>query len=305
LRVEQTIASGHSASDKINFEKNYLSFFPQVQVRYNYNAKNNFTLSFNRGVQRPVYEDINPFLYYVDLYDYRAGNPQLLPSFTSTVALAHSYNSAIVTSLYATFTDNFYDFTAFEQNDQSKVNITTRKNFGRMAVYGIRFFSPVQFTSWWSATFSADVSYQRIKAYSQNGDLNKGTQDVLLSTMQSFTLGAGFSAEANAKYESPTFYGFTQFKANYRIDGGISKTLFNGMGTFRLSITDAFRTERDRGYTNYGNLNLSIVNRGEGRVVRFGFSYRFGNKQLKNAGTHRVSNEDEQRRTGNVAGGGN
>lgn len=305
LRVEHTVANGNSTINKIDFEKNYLSFFPQVQVRYNYNAKNNFTLSFNRSIQRPNYEDINPFLYYVDLYDYRSGNPQLLPYYNSRVELAHSYNSTIVTSLYASFTDNFYDFNAYEQNDESKVNITTRKNFGRMAIYGIKFFTPVQFTSWWNATFSADVSYQRVKAYPQNGDLNKGTQDVLLSAMQSFTLGGGFSAESITKYESPTFYGFSQFKANYRFDAGISKTLFNNTGTFRLAIADIFRTERDRAYTNYSNLNMSIVSRGEGRVVRFGFTWRFGNRQLKSAVNHRVGNEDEQRRTGNVAGSGN
>jgi iron complex outermembrane receptor protein len=305
LRIEQTIAHGNSAGDKIQFEKNYIDFFPQVQLKYTYNPKNNFTLSFNRSIYRPLYEDLNPFLYYVDLYDYRAGNPQLLPSYTSTVELAHSYNSTIVTSLYASVTDNFYGFNAYEQDDQSKVNITTRKNFGRMAAYGIKFFTPAQFTSWWNATFSVDVSYQRIKAYRQNGDLNKGTQDVLFNTMHSFRLGGGVAAEAMFKYESPTFYGFSQFKANYRFDAGISKTVFNNMGTFRLSVNDMFRTERDRAYANYRNINLSIVNREEGRVVRFGFSYRFGNSKLKSAGTHKLGNEDEQRRTGNVAGSGN
>jgi iron complex outermembrane receptor protein len=305
LRVEQTIAHGNSAGDKIQFEKNYIDFFPQAQLKYTYDPKNNFTLSFNRSIYRPLYEDVNPFLYYVDLYDYRAGNPQLLPSYTNTVELAHSYNSTIVTSLYASVTDNFYGFNAYEQDDQSKVNITTRKNFGRMAAYGIKFFTPVQFTSWWNATFSVDVSYQRIKAYPQSGNLNKGTQDVLFNTMHSFSLGGGFAAEAIFKYESPTFYGFSEFKANYRFDAGISKTVFNNMGTFRLSVTDMFRTERDRAYTNYRNLNLSIVNREEGRVVRFGFSYRFGNSKLKSAGSHKLGNEDEQRRTGNVAGSAN
>ncbi|WP_457128702.1 outer membrane beta-barrel protein [Mucilaginibacter sp. HD30] len=305
LRVEQTIAHAISTSDKINFEKNYVDFFPQAQLRYTYNAKNNFTLSFNRSIYRPLYEEINPFLYYVDLYDYRAGYPQLLPSYTNTIELAHSYNSAIVTSLYASVTDNFYGFNAFEQNNESKVNITIRKNFGRMAVYGIKFSTPAQFTAWWSANFSADVSYQRTKAYPENGDLNKGTQDVLLSTNHYFKLGAGFTAETNFKYESPTFYGFSQFKANYRLDAGISKTVFNNLGTFRLTVLDIFRTERDRAYTNYRNLNLSIVNREEGRVVRFGFSYRFGNKQLKSAGTHKLGNEDEQRRSGSVAGSAN
>ncbi|MFD0750666.1 outer membrane beta-barrel protein [Mucilaginibacter calamicampi] len=305
LRVEQTIAHGSSASDRISFEKNYVDFFPQVQLQYNHNAKNYFTLSFNRSIYRPLYEEINPFLYYVDLYDYRAGNPQLLPSYTNTVELAHSYKSTIVTSLYATVTDNFYNFTAYEQNSESKVNITTKKNFGRMAAYGIKFFTPLQFTSWWTATLSVDASYQRIQAYPQNGSLNKGTQDVIVFNNHSFKIGSGFAANLNIWYESPTFYGFSRFKANSRFDAGISKTVFKNQGTFRLSAMDLFRTLRDRAYTNYQNINLSIINREEGRVINFGFSYRFGNRQLKNANTHKLGNEDEQRRTGSVAGSTN
>lgn len=302
LRLEQTNATGDTAANKPLFKKNYLDLFPQVQLKYVYNNKNTFTLNFNRSIQRPAYEEINPFLYYVDLYDYRSGNPQLLPEYTNKIELAHTHNNTIVTSIYASYTKDIYDFNVLEQNDATKVNVTSHKNFGKIAIYGVRFFTPVRFAAWWNATFSADVSYQRIKAYPQNGDLNKGTQDVLLQTMQSVTLGGGFAIDAQGKYESPTFYGFSQFKANYRIDAGISKQVLNKMGVFRLAVTDMFRTERDRAYTNYRNLNLSIVNREEGRVVRFGFSYRFGNTSLKGSARHNAGNEEEQKRAGGVAG---
>lgn len=294
LRLEQTNANGDSEKSINVFKKNYLNLFPQIQVKYVADIKNSFTLNFNRSIHRPDYEDINPFLYYVDLYDYRSGNPQLLPEYTNKIELAHTYNSTIVTSLYASFTKDIYDFNVLEQNDATKVNITTRKNFGKLAVYGIRFFSPIVIAQWWNATVSADVSYQRIQAYPQSGILDKGTQDVLLSTMHSITLGGGVAIEVSGKYESPTFYGFSQFKANYRVDAGLSKQVFNKMGTFRLSVNDAFRTDRDRAYTNFRNLNVSINSRDEGRIVRFGFSYRFGDAAVKGVARHKASNEDEQ-----------
>ncbi len=308
LRVEQTdakAASSTNASSVINFDKNYTNLFPQVAVRYNHNTNNNFVLSFNRSISRPAYEDINPFVYFVDLYDYRAGNPQLMPSFTNKIELTHLYKNVINTSLYVAVTDNFYNFNSYIQNDQNKVNITTRRNFGQWAVYGIRFFSPVDFTNWWNATFSVDASYQRIKAFARNGDLNKGIQDILFSSTQRFTIAPGFSAEISGRYESPTFYGYVNFKANYRFDGGISKSVFNNMGTLKLTMGDMFRTDRDRGSIQYQNLNMAIINREEGRVVRLGFSYRFGNKQLKSARTRGSGNEEEQSRTGSVAGSGN
>jgi iron complex outermembrane receptor protein len=303
IRAEQTNARGDSIHNVVGIKKNYLDWFPQWQIRYSVNDKNEFALSYNRSIQRPEYDVINPFLYYVDLYDYRSGNPNLLPEYTNKVELSYMYNKTIVTSLYYIHTSDIYDFSTLIQNDATKVNITTRKNFGNIYIYGVRFFSPVRFNSWWNANFSVDASYQRIKAYPENGNLNKGTQDVLLSTLQSFSISNTIKAEIAGKYESPTFYGFSQFKANYRVDAGISKQVFNKNGTFKLSVDDIFRTERDYAYTNYQNLNLSIVNRGEGRIARFGFTYRFGKISLKNSTKHNAGNEDEQRRAGGVAGG--
>jgi iron complex outermembrane receptor protein len=305
LRVEQTNSKGDSTQTLLRIKKNYLDLFPQAQLRYSPNAKNDFAISFNRSIQRPVYEDINPFLYYVDLYDYRSGNPNLLPEYSNKIELSHTYNKTIVTSLYATVTTNIYDFNVLLQNDSSKVNITTRKNFGDIYIYGLRFFTPLQFTSWWTGNISLDASYQRIKAYKENGNLDKGTQDILLSSLQSFRIASTWAAEISGKYESPTFYGFSQFKANYRVDAGISKQVFDKKGTLRLSVTDIFRTERDRAYSNYQNLNVSIINRDEGRIVRFGFTYRFGKISLKSSTRHNAGNEDEQKRAGGVAGSAN
>ncbi|MDB5009504.1 MAG: hypothetical protein JWQ06_293, partial [Mucilaginibacter sp.] len=242
LRAEQTNANGSSLNLRPIVNKSYLNFFPQVQLVYQYDKKNEFTLSFNRGIQRPLYTDLNPFLYYADLYDYRAGNPSLLPAYSNSIQLSHSYNKALITTLYAQITSGFYGFNDFQQNDSTKVNISTTQNFGTYSVYGLKFFAPVDITIWWSAGFLMDASYQRIKAYAVNGNLNKGTQYIELSTNQKFNISNTIAAEVVGRYESPTFYGINQFKANYNVDVGISKQLFSKKASLKLSVSDIFNT---------------------------------------------------------------
>ena len=302
LRAEQTNSNGNAVTAMNSVKKNYIDLFPTATLIYQYNDKNDFTFGFNRGIHRPLYEEINPFLYYVDLYDYSSGNPYLLPQYTNRIELSHTYNKTLITTLYAAVVSDAYDFNVPGQNDSSKVYITTKKNFGTSSVYGLRFYAPVEFNKWWSANFNLDASYQRYKAYPANGNLNKGTYSIIAETTQNFTISETITAELYGKYESPTFYGIDQFKSLYFVNAGISKQLFDKKGSLKLSINDIFNTLRDRGQINYQNLNVSIVDRKESRILQLGFIYRFGNISLKNIMKPNAGSEDEQKRAGGVAG---
>ncbi len=305
LRAEQTISNGNSLTMMSAVKKSYVDWFPHVQLNYTVNEKNELNVSYDRGINRALYEQINPFRRYVDLYDYTAGNPNLLPQYTDKIELTHTYNKTLVTSLYGMTTTNFYGFTNLVQNDSNKVSITTNSNFGTYSILGIRVSTPVVFTSWWDASFGVDASYQRIKAYPQYGNLNKGTQDVIFSGTQTFKICNTLTAQLLGKYESPTFYGIGQFKSVYRIDAAVSKQLFNKSATLRFYVNDIFNTQRDYDVIKYQNLNATIFDKVESRWFKLSFSYKFGNNSLKGNAKHNAGNEDEQNRAGGIAGTGN
>lgn len=303
LRGEQTSANGNSVTLNSKINRNFFDLFPHASLTWSKNDKNDFTFSYNRGNTRPAYEDINPFLYYVDLYDYRSGNPNLKPEYADNIELTHTFNKIITTTLYASFVSNSYDFGFYKQNDTSKVNILTHTNFGKINNYGLRFSAPAVITAWWMADFHADISYQRYIAYPQYGNLDKGTQDVILNELNTFRINSRVTATLSGAYESPNFYGISQNKARYSIDAGIGTQLFNKRGTLRFNVLDVFNTLRDRTQTNYQNLNLTVMDKKESQAGRLTFTYRFGKTTVKAAADHRTGNEEEQKRIGN--GGGN
>ncbi|MDO3644845.1 outer membrane beta-barrel family protein [Mucilaginibacter sp. L3T2-6] len=303
LRAEQTVANGNSVTQGSKIDRNFFDLFPHLAITWSKDDKNEYTLSYNRGSTRPAYEEINPFLYYVDLYDYRSGNPYLKPEYAHNIELTHVFNKIITTTLYASLVSNSYEFGFYKQNDTTKVNILTHTNFGKINNYGLRFSAPAVIKAWWTADFHADISYQRYIAYPQNGNLNKGTQDVILNVLNTFKISPAVTATLSGDYESPTFYGITQNKARHRINAGIGTQLFNKRGTLRLNAEDIFNTDRDNTYTNYQNINLTVKDKKETRVARLTFIYRFGKTTVKAAKVHHTGDEEEQKRIGN--GGGN
>jgi len=303
LRADQTSADGNSITMNSKIDRDFFDLFPHVALTWSKNDKNEYTLSYNRGSTRPAYEEINPFLYYVDLYDYRSGNPYLKPEYAHNIELTHVFNKIITTTLYASLVSNSYEFGFYKQNDTTKVNILTHTNFGKINNFGIRFSAPAVIRAWWTADFHADVSYQRYIAYPENGNLNKGTQDVILNVLNTFRISPRVTATLSGDYESPTFYGITQNKTHFRINAGIGTQLFNKRGTLRLNAEDIFNTERDNTYTNYQNINLMVRDKKETQVARLSFTYRFGKTSVKAAKVHHPGNEEEQKRIGN--GGGN
>ncbi|AYL97190.1 outer membrane beta-barrel protein [Mucilaginibacter celer] len=303
VRAENTSTSGSSwainqVTPRVN-TNSYFNVFPQVQVNYDVDKKNTLGVGYNRGIHRPMYEDINPFLYYTDLYDYRAGNPNLKPEFTNTIQLSHTYNQSISTQIYYSITNDAYDFPVYLQNDSSKVNITIRNNFGQVFTYGASFYAPAQITKWWNADFNVDAMYVRYKAYARYGNFNRAKQDIILSTTQTFSITGTTTAEILGRYETPTIYGVNNLKSSYSVNVGISRQILNKLGTLKLTVMDIFNTDRVRNYAIYQNINLSETSKRDTRIVRLNFSYRFGKSTVKSATKRNTGNDDERRRTGN------
>jgi len=135
LRLENTIAKGTQITNNKSFEKNYTQLFPTAYASYTADKKNTFALSYGRRIDRPNYQDMNPFTYFLDKFSYREGNPNLTPQFTQNVELSHNYKGQLNTSVnYTRTTDVITDI--FTQNDvdsslaYKRQNIATRRNIG-------------------------------------------------------------------------------------------------------------------------------------------------------------------------------
>ncbi len=99
LRLENTIAKGYQVNNDSTFKRNFTNLFPSAFISYALNKANQFTVSYSRRVNRPNYQDLNPFIYFLDSLSYRQGNPFLLPQFAHNIELSHSFKNKLITTL--------------------------------------------------------------------------------------------------------------------------------------------------------------------------------------------------------------
>ena len=106
IRAENTDLIGRNKEKGFELKKQYYNIFPNISIEYVFSEKNKFQLNINRRIDRPQYNDISPFRSYTDQYSYNEGNPFLLPQYSNTIEITHSYKELLTNTFTYTKIDN-------------------------------------------------------------------------------------------------------------------------------------------------------------------------------------------------------
>ncbi|MCB0554875.1 MAG: TonB-dependent receptor [Phaeodactylibacter sp.] len=300
LRVEQTNTTGELDSyregEDQRFDRHYLDFFPSGGLSYAPNDKNNFQLSYSRRINRPSYQDLNPFLGKMDELTYEQGNPFLRPEYANNIQLTHSFNYRFNTTFSFGYTQDL--ITRIVDTAQVDAAYITWLNLAEQYNYSLNFSAPVPVTEWWSAFTSVTGSYTENKADYGDGKtvaLSKPTFNIY--SQQTFRLPWDLSMEVSGWYNAPSIWGGTfVMESMWSIDAGIQKKVLDGRGNIRLSVSDIFKSNEWTGVTEFGALYMKANGGWDSRRFRVNFSYLFGNEQVKSARKRATGLEDEQNR---------
>jgi iron complex outermembrane recepter protein len=318
LRVENTVSDGKSTGLQYNsatssyvsydssINRNYTDLFPSFALTFNKNPMSQFGITYSRRIDRPAYQDLNPFEFKLNDYTFMKGNTQLKPQYTNSFGLTHTYKYKLNTQLnYSHVKDIFTQLP--DTTDKSK-SFLTKKNLATQDIVSLNISYPYQ-KKWYSFFVNVNSYYSLYKANFGGGDRNVNL-DVFALTFymqNSFNLGTGFKAELSGFYSSPTIWQGT-FKsiAMYSIDGGLQKNILKGKGMLKASVSDMFRLMKWKGNTNFSGQFNEASGRWESRQFKLNFTYRFGNAMVKAARQRKTSIEDENKRTQQSGGmGGN
>ncbi len=312
LRMESTVSrgtleAGETTTGDNDVKREYTDFFPSGAISFNASQKHAFNLTYSRRIDRPGYQDLNPFENRLDELTYQKGNAFLKPQYTNSFELTHTFlyrfNTTIGYSRIKDFSTQIIDTTL-----KTRAFIT-QKNLASQEIYSINFALPFQITKWWSMFMNINAFHSQYKATFEDGKtINQGVNSMSLYGQHGFTFKDGFSAEISGWYSAPTIWGGTfRSKAMGGLDIGFQKQLFNNKGSIKLSYTDLLRTMRWRGISDFGGSYIDASGRWESQQLRMNFTYRFGNNQVKAARQRNRGNEDESKRikTGGGGIGGN
>ncbi len=294
LRAENTSSNGNLVTRSQVVDRNYLNFFPSLFLQESINAKNDVGFTYSRRIDRPSYDNLNPFVYYLDQYTYSQGNPFLKPQYTQSFELNYTYNKTINVSLGYSHTR---DVATEVIQTVNKATYVTQLNLQKQNSYNININAPFTFAKWWTGNLNFNGFYLGFKSDSLlGGNLNKGRAAFQAKALQTFTFGKGFKAELSGDYQSPLVYGVFNIKPQYAVDAGLSKSFANKKANLKFSVSDIFNTRTNNLTSNYQNTNIVVYQKRDSRVALLTLTYNFGNSKLAPTRRHNSGADAEKNR---------
>lgn len=315
LRLENTVSDGNSTGLKYNsntslydnydssIHRNYTNLFPSAAITFNKNPMSQFGITYSRRIDRPNYQDLNPFEFKLNDYTFMKGNTQLRPQYTNSFGLTHTYKYKLNTQLNYSHVKDI--FTQLPDTTEGSKSFLTKKNLATQDIVSLNISYPFQY-KWYGFFVNLNSYYSMYKADFGGGDraINLDVFALSFFMQNTFNLGKGFKAELSGFYNSPTIWqGTFKSKAIYGIDGGLQKSLFKGKATAKIALSDMFRIMKWSGSNNFTGQYNEASGRWESRQFKLNFSYRFGSTQIKAARQRKSAIEEENKRTENSGGG--
>lgn len=304
LRMENTDYEGQLLSakkDTVN-TNNYTEFFPSAALTYTFNKKMGLNATYSRRIDRPSYQDLNPFENKLDELTFQRGNPMLRPQFTNSFEISPTYQGyPVMTFGYSHTKDVFTQVLKTDMRD-TRATFITNENLADQKNFSLSINAPTPIAKWWEGFVSLTGYRSHFKADFSTPETPNFTVDQSFNAFNAYSeqtikLPKGFSVQVSGWFNSRAFWGTLRSTPQGSMDLGIQKKLFDGKGDLRLRFGDILHTAGWGGENLFTpNLKMTANGRWESRTVTMNFSYRFGSSEVKEARQRKTGLEDEKNR---------
>ena len=100
LRYEHTWMESNQFTQRQINRSHYGRFYPTLHLNWQLKDNQNLALAANWGIERPNFNDLNPFRIYTSTTDYMTGNPYLAAAYTRNVEINYSNGKGLYAVLY-------------------------------------------------------------------------------------------------------------------------------------------------------------------------------------------------------------
>lgn len=294
LRGEQTNSKGNSITLGQTFSRNYFNLFPSIYILHTFNEKKGITghLNYSRRLQRPAFNDLNPYRLQVHNFMILTGNPDLLPQYSHNFEVGGSIQRYTLNVYYTATKQPIGVLTTPLNNNilQSKSD-----NFTRGTEYGINLGLLVRILKIWNTNNSLSV----YNAFKKINDFTIRQTSFSVKSIHTITLKGIMDIDAIGEYNSPYINSNSRMGRLLYFDMSFSRKFFKERANLKLYFADIFNTIYEKGITDYSNTHIYSYQKRPTRTVSISFSYNF--KYGKKLSTKDIDqgNTEERKRMGN------
>jgi hypothetical protein len=293
MRAEQTIANGETGRVK-TLSRNYLQWFPSAFLTRKITSDVSTVLQYSRRVNRPSFQQQNPFIFFLDSLTYTRGNPLLRPEITDGGKMSVTYQGQPFFGVSFNRTSD-----VIFQNAPKQVGDTayaTPENLARFDNVAIELNFPIQFGKKISGFGGNQLIRNHYKAEYLGGVYDEARWHWMVYGQVTFKPSSTISIEASGFYMTKFLNEFITIQPMGNINFGVAKSFWNKKGRLSLNFSDVLYSNQTNAQILYQDIDVSFRERSDSRNVRLVFNYSFGNQQLKAARNRTTAADAETNR---------
>ena len=275
----------------LDFDKNFLGLFPTLNLTFELNENENFTIGYNRRINRPRSWFINPFPSRSSRTNIFQGNPDLDPAFANAIDIGYlkSWEDLTVTSsVYYQVESNSFERIQ-EQTGQVTsdgivmirsipINLSTNERIG--AELGV-IYNPARWLR-----LSGSFNFFQFETEGVFNEVDFGAKNTSWFSRfgSKVTLPGKIDWQTNARYRGPRLNAQTKTKGIFSLDLAFSKDVFKEKATIALSARDLLNSRKRMQLTETPFFTSDSEFQWRERQFTFSFIYRINQKKRPDRG---------------------
>lgn len=281
IRMEHTYMKGiQTIPIDTSFIVNRADFFPYIYLSRRVIKIMGIELFgymiYRRTINRPGYQDLNPYVKLVDEFLYETGNPELTPQFTDNIELNISFDDMPIFAIGRNYTTDIYSMVVYQDEQFENVAVRTYDNIGNSRETYLRFMGGIPPGGMYFFALGGQYNFNEYDGIYENEPLLYNRDSWRFFTFHSLKL---------FKYTKLTLSGFYMINGNYnfyelnnfgQLNAGITQTLFNQKLSISLNFRDIFKTMITEFTFNQGSVNSYGDRYTDNRRIGIHIRYNFG-----------------------------
>ena len=320
VRLENTNIDISQNVGNQKFKQKYFDYFPSASMSFNLPKNHSLSLSYSKRINRPGFEQLNPFGNYSDPYNILTGNPRMKPAYTHAVELTHVKNIELKpskrdstfqrsiffsTTVYYRYAYNV--FTRYRTVDSLGRSNVSFDNLNTGQNIGVEFTNRTSLFRWWSFVLSGNFYQNTVKGDVPDGEVDATTNSFQynIRLMNTFNINPKASIQLMVMYRSkikflqgeitPMVFANIGFKYDF---------LKNNKASIAVNVSDVFHTQYFGVSTQGSTFSGNVKRYWESTVGNIVFTYRFGKSESKTPFSKQKKSNFEDSGSGVDGGGG-
>jgi len=296
LRYEYTNYNLGTKDQKDVIDRHYGNLFPSLLLTQTLNTHSTLSLSYNRRISRPTFDQLAPWTYFLNGSAWMTGNPALQPAISNSITGAYTWKRYLFSLGFSQENQSIAIFQPLIDTVAGKVLFTGR-NLTDQKLLTAMVSVPVDIGNWWKMQYNFTGIWQQADIGGQAPSTRR-LLNVNFTAIESFLLPKNYTLELSGFYQSARWTGTNRQSGYGSMDLGIRKKLPGTKGALTLTASnildsqDNIITTDQPAFHEATRLEVKFAQ----RSFKLTYTRSFGNDKLRASRERFTGAEDEKGR---------